>query len=744
MSRRPFIKRPASSLDSEPFVPLPEDILCPGSDDEKTAQQHRDKRRRIEALAEQYLQGQQLFILSASLRGPLNKGWVNPWVRKRRGNETPAEATSGLACETPSQWLLAGSVFRREREKVGLRTPSPPTPTKLQDQEPPIFSTRYRPPSNMQPKSQAAPTVPRQSLPNDVHYVGFTPVNKRDPPQHTEISEAHGQPGPIKPSEAKVDCEDVSYASKVAVRETTLDKADEAIRQGLYRAKQLSQEAVDQAIMNDGHIEARNISERAASRALEGSLRVDLSRVTSPGSNHLFGNDGLPLPTQSFYSRAFENTQQALPPSTNLPAFAYHYARKRNTLPPKGPSSFAETLELAKAKAEIAEIAEVVDAKMEANKKVETKAKAKAQEQEIRRLSFTASGTVKNSKSISREWPQHHTSSSLQQRRTSLDQKQSVQASFSTVEDKIVAKNTDSGLMNGALSCGNDYQPEAQIVPPIPIVSGLVPSGPSTDLLETDQQSQYPQGIEEGDSYADLSTQAAIVKAHRSFQNAALSPVKSSPRQCKKATTSVVSPTTPKTTKAAKATNTTHEPSEPFPYSPIFPTSPSLDDDPMDTQAMINAMSPFAMTTIKKKRADTNVALSPITPTANGFPALSSPPAYYTYPTSPTSPPPTHSRPPSFGLMSSIAPKSTDAYLQDGQQQQQPQQRYYDSSGWDLDAAIEEAGQFLETWDVENEARKEGERGSGSGTSKGKGEGSRGGSMGERMRKETRMGMVEG
>lgn len=45
-------------------------------------------------------------------------------------------------------------------------------------------------------------------------------------------------------------------------------------------------------------------------------------------------------------------------------------------------------------------------------------------------------------------------------------------------------------------------------------------------------------------------------------------------------------------------------------------------------------------------------------------------------------------------------------YQQDGQQQ--PAQ-YLEPENWDLDAAIEEAGTFLGSWDVEAEARKEGE-----------------------------------
>lgn len=42
------------------------------------------KRRRIEKLGEAYLRGEGLFILSAGIRGPLGAGWVNPWKRKKK------------------------------------------------------------------------------------------------------------------------------------------------------------------------------------------------------------------------------------------------------------------------------------------------------------------------------------------------------------------------------------------------------------------------------------------------------------------------------------------------------------------------------------------------------------------------------------------------------------------------------------------------------------------------------------
>ncbi|KAL5343535.1 hypothetical protein BJX70DRAFT_352740 [Aspergillus crustosus] len=77
--------RPTPSLSLETCSPPdPEGDELAGSDDELDESQRSAQRQRIERLGESCLQGASLFILSASLRGPLDKGWVNPWKKKRK------------------------------------------------------------------------------------------------------------------------------------------------------------------------------------------------------------------------------------------------------------------------------------------------------------------------------------------------------------------------------------------------------------------------------------------------------------------------------------------------------------------------------------------------------------------------------------------------------------------------------------------------------------------------------------
>lgn len=85
-----FVKRPTSPLSFEPLETPPEDILCPGSDQEYDYDddKHAKKKLRVEILGKQYLEGRPLFIQSAGLRGPFGEGWVNPWAREKRKRGT--------------------------------------------------------------------------------------------------------------------------------------------------------------------------------------------------------------------------------------------------------------------------------------------------------------------------------------------------------------------------------------------------------------------------------------------------------------------------------------------------------------------------------------------------------------------------------------------------------------------------------------------------------------------------------
>ena len=80
-------RRPPSPLSLETCAPEPSGLDTDGilgSDDELDEAGRASQRQRVERLADSYRNGRSLFIASASLRGPLGEGWVNPWRKNRR------------------------------------------------------------------------------------------------------------------------------------------------------------------------------------------------------------------------------------------------------------------------------------------------------------------------------------------------------------------------------------------------------------------------------------------------------------------------------------------------------------------------------------------------------------------------------------------------------------------------------------------------------------------------------------
>lgn len=80
--------RPSTSpIDFEPLPLALDDIIYPELDEEEPLEEQEAQGRRIQLQAQHYLQGGQLFILSAQLRGPFGAGWVNPWTGRRKRKE---------------------------------------------------------------------------------------------------------------------------------------------------------------------------------------------------------------------------------------------------------------------------------------------------------------------------------------------------------------------------------------------------------------------------------------------------------------------------------------------------------------------------------------------------------------------------------------------------------------------------------------------------------------------------------
>ena len=772
----PFVKRPTSPVHFESAFTSSEDVLLAGSDEEETPEEHRNKRRRVESLAKQYLEGKGLFILTAGLRGPLNEGWVNPWASKSSGSKTKqirrisevakrsvedstqrkgpdsrsstvddvsthlefkykgpsvvdaphelqlehnknsADAKDDPRVESylmqdmgaishnqsdfrnwnpkelaqinnkphnhPRGWLKSDNslISKQPRRKSKSPTPSPAPRTRESHR-----AQITAPPSTKSPStnshSRVVPQERKDFVIRETNNFGFTPVNRRI--VSTGLGDHFAEYKSSHPNLQNNHSElQHQHPLKRSLLEVNLYEADKFTHEGHYAVNDVDQKSLDQSIKHDDHFKARKLSQDGALETNRNSSSTNAQKSMVYAHDDQVSQAHIEKKPVKNELRDHKASLQALPASTYLPEFEYRYANKPSTSPSKERLSFAEALEAAKKVAEI---------------------------KATKRISFMAASAV-NGFGSQRSSPSK--SESLQKSQSSVIRRsKSMQSGSSPKNDKIESLKNSFSTPNGNLPPESFAQPEAQVIPAEP--AGLAPSGPSTNLLETDKLSS----LEEGDSYAHFSTQAAVLKAQQSFQNEFISTIKKSPGQALEPQKENQPASTPQT-----ALRKRHAIGAKI-------STPAVDDEePMSTQAMVDAISPFAFSTLKKKKkkrasfAPSPTTLqSPVSPTTK-FPSHSPSMATSISPSPPplpsnNIPPPlpisrTHSKPSSSGVSLpsfSIAPNGTltEVFQQDGQRPQQS----FDPESWNLDDAIQEASSFLGTWDVETEAKKMAEKG---------------------------------
>ncbi|MCJ1252207.1 hypothetical protein MMC24_000011 [Lignoscripta atroalba] len=799
-----FIRRPTSPLHYDPLIPEPEDVLYPGTEDEESSQGYRAKRRRVEALGQQYLHGVPLFILSAGLRGPFHDGWVNPWAKKSRSSLHSRRALKQQRqksdrTETAVHLVVANARLR----EGGVPIPTTQRPSKSLESLITNFGTATRPLHNLQ-----SPDEDRRSFQGD-RQSGFDKANAdmlaRDPAlcvgsnaiaKH-EIIELDSIMGPEKEKDwLRSDQAFLKKRSRVRSKSPTPtpmvrehrkhDAATSITPQRPTNAKVIPQPRIKQPerinsftpINQLGHIpEGAKIfrdKENPTNRATPLSPQKDPLAVSStglynttinvspptrrkllvaeelsletssPGKDHAFqsevqklsSNEGpgpvqqLPVSTLSpphpdaFHEKAgipldikiptttvpkvLARSPRVVSPSTYLPEFTYHRAPRASKTPSRPSSPFAERLEAAKVQAVRAQAA--------------------------RHLSFTAYGKVnfgtrtptKGSPGSPCEVPE---ANSPLKHIQSIDKDLSPETPARVpgpTQELVVLRAVDDHTSNATNVLTNDLLPEAQVIAEQAGQNVPLPSGPSTNLLETDKQSLKFPSTEEGDSDIYMSTQAAMAKAQKSFQSDLISPAKEWPDHS--LTAIVRKDKDPSTKPVSEAVKPAITPFRTFrnPYAGAAHGNPeSNDEEPMSTQAMVDAITPFAISTVKKPALKKKASFAP-SPTdgKNAFPTADTNSEFgklgLDMETSPDVSdhemrPPTAdktkkpsasgrskqssgSHPSTTPASLSLAPNGTasEGYHQDGQRLH---------SSWDLNDAIDEAGSFLGTWDVENEIR---------------------------------------
>ncbi|KAF1946099.1 hypothetical protein EJ02DRAFT_450874 [Clathrospora elynae] len=126
----PHLKR---DLDYDDYDTNPEDVIEDLPAEYRDPAQCAAKRRRIEAIACQYLRGRPPLILSAALRGPFNDGWKNPWTPQKRNKRRSSNKSSATmsarsthnAKNATEDTSTTTKVQRIKRKGVAKEAPAP-------------------------------------------------------------------------------------------------------------------------------------------------------------------------------------------------------------------------------------------------------------------------------------------------------------------------------------------------------------------------------------------------------------------------------------------------------------------------------------------------------------------------------------------------------------------------------------------------------------------------------------------
>lgn len=651
-----------------------------------------------------------------------------------------------------------------------VRPQSKPRETTIPHEEPPV--TAFESP-------QAQDVEARQ--PTDVQALKSRSLYERSTSRDKE--ESRPQNSRLLPKPApKGDTHNAPHQSpQTRVRTISLSKADSHTKNGYAAVRRLSQEAVTRR--QDRHIDSSRLSQDAVSGASQNKGKPAASRLAPYVSELDLKNDaatsaGLKVVKKAPTPRP---SPHAVPPSTNLPEFQYRYASResqssasksmRSFIPAPagaGPplrrrshstsssdsSEFVKEFEAAQAKAGSKSFGSSYSSSPIKERQETTSVKKNTQA--MRRLTFTASGEPRIADSCQSSRPSARSAAAVPSGPSPKrgGSKSQVPREKAPIR-KESKKSSDVPLTNGNVSHDSAVLPEAQVVSDVPVKPAQLPSGSSTNLLETDKQSPKFISLDDEDSYLDLSTQAAMQKAQRSFKDDIISPVKSK-----------VSPSSnrsPEFSRASRANIHLSAHGRPIRAADSkFVRPEPEDEEPMSTQAMADAISPFAVTTIKKRppasqkgagfAPSPTIAKSPsaakiVSPCPSPTHSFHKPLSMSTTPSTsqkppsppkptppiPSSRPTTISKPlstlTSFSILRNGTMTESSSILQDGQQSQHdfeislPVDPFGSpfatakgngdqaNGSWDLNAAIEDAGSFLGDWDVEAEARKEGKQG---------------------------------
>ncbi|MCJ1363670.1 hypothetical protein MMC16_002778 [Acarospora aff. strigata] len=842
-----YLRQP-SPLTFEPLIPSPSDLVSLDSESDTDSDSHRAKRRRVEDLGRQYLAGRTLVIQTASLKGPFDDGWVNPWKRDKRhkrrqdsvteveprdgetstnqdiisvrkgqhtdlnfvAEENPRHrqrveagqgqarlqrldklstaskalnfaiearvnaqeqhkserqeerrlrkeerarkaalhqqdglgmtldravdltepherhlpgCTPGTLISTANKWLKSDEAYLQERAQEEPRSPTP-TPTSRPDDKP--ASSRLSPAA-----STSALTPSRRAHAAFARPTGFTPINKpslsmlqeecrvgyqwkertsRSPsgtPTANKGRMASGESyhGTMAEAEPIIEAQvqptgdpTHEWAWSMAMPEGALNETDQ---QPESRSSPRHPRGL-KSTLPKAPVGIKERSSPHLERVQPTRIKIVSDRAGFPEIHHAPSVGGKIVAAKHisyFTPPTVTRIVQTVPTASHTSDFIYRRPPKRiGNLLPKSGQTTAEPLDV-----------EVKQIQGPSNIDL-----GPSQESSTRKLVHPSADQVSGNEEDTAQ-----KASLLQHGRGSVDTTSPRLAGKSVASDHepSVQQSDNTSRISSVLQAAQIVSNAIENVP-------QATSGPSTDLMETDKQSLYF-GTENDDLNAHLSTQAAIAKAQLSFRADLASPIKQSPlvpagdRDRIISNDNSVSHAVPaKRDISPFRTFRTPTPDS----SPDQAPTTTFADENISTQQMIDAVTPFAFSTVKKPRKKRISFTSPSHLSKNrsesddtdedfgksGLDMETSPegsdqadngtklaPKRKQRLSEESSATKSLALPVSF----SIAPNGTlkEVFQQDGQ---------VGGEIMDLGAVIDDVGSFLQSWDIEAEVKK--------------------------------------
>lgn len=669
---RSFALPTFDTLQDEEAPFRPEDVLYSGSEeDASTGEERARKRQRIIQAGLEYLQGREPFILTARLKGPFDRGWINPWAKvrpasrsreaKRRKHPVKQESEDAQVVQT---MIIPDTEEKQSKvehvpafeQHVSPVVTAPPNVLDRPRGQASVFIgnggahrsgneasrhghaqadwlkrdrasriakvTRHRSPS-----SSLAPAWLSESrtLQKGLDLSGSVQIHSNAPMiarKNPKVSPSTPAP-PLHPSTSGSKQGHIRESKPVADNCYGIEDADIATYEAIKEVSHVSngnKTLKATRPSETGQKRSATHKERGddESRARHRSSRVQPSRGSSKKegveSSHEH-KDKTSEQARSGHLKPAKSDRQklsprAIPPSTYQPGFEYQVPRKTNSVQSNSSTPFESALEHMSSENEssIKDHSHKSNAERARDQKSQTaaarsgKSKAPGKLSGFRRLTFTPNGgpSLQRSRSPSQDSIKDHIEVKEEPRPSGAEEVVIIKSSTRSSDvphDKNAKSNESTGFL-----------PEAQIISD-PLRTRQLASEPSTDMLETDKKSIVAIEYNEEDSYADLATQAAMEKARQRFNNNdIIADLKTPNRHINEHLSQ---------SKSSSLTNV-HGGND---WQEL--QKQKEDAVPMDTQAMINGISPFYLMTSKKRspvKADSPTAQSPTSPVSPSAP----------------------------------------------------------------------------------------------------------------------------